>query len=144
MQVLREVTTSARRAIGLEPWGRMKIEYKGLDAGLPYIQKTAAQLGIPPEAFRDGVAAVLDSLRRKRLLADSQYGTFSRYWIDGETEIQNGYLAAIRPPQGTKLQRHAARRKEICRAMAHRSRRNRDAADRKEVGCPGSGCAGVP
>jgi ribosomal protein L40E len=107
MQVLREVTTSARRAIGLEPWGRMKIEYKGLDAGLPYIQKTAAQLGIPPEAFRDGVAAVLDSLRRKRLLADSQYGTFSRYWIDGETEIQNGYLAAIRPPQGTKLQRHA-------------------------------------
>jgi len=104
-QVLREVTLSARRAIGLEPWGRMKVEYKGLEAGLPYIQRTAAQLGIAPEVFRDGVAAVLDYLRRKRLLFDSVHNLFSRYWLDGATEIQNGYFQKYGPPEGTKLQR---------------------------------------
>ena len=34
IQVLREVTL-IRQAIGLEPWGRMKVEYEGLDAALP-------------------------------------------------------------------------------------------------------------
>ncbi|MFN9038317.1 MAG: helicase, partial [Planctomyces sp.] len=99
------MTLSARRAIGLEPWGRMKVEYKGLEAGLPYIQRTAAQLGIAPEVFRDGVAAVLDYLRRKRLLFDSVHNLFSRYWLDGATEIQNGYFQKYGPPEGTKLQR---------------------------------------
>ncbi|MFM7168928.1 MAG: DEAD/DEAH box helicase, partial [Planctomycetaceae bacterium] len=103
--VLREVTLSARRAIGLEPWGRMKVDYKGLDAGLPYIQRTAAQLGVAPEVFRDGVAAVLDYLRRKRLLFDTDHQTFNRYWLDGDPEIQQGYLLQFGQPQGTKLQR---------------------------------------
>ena len=83
----------------------MKVEYKGLDAGLPYIQRTAAQLGIPPEAFRDGVAAVLDYLRRKRLLFDSDHQAFNRYWLDGDMEIQQGYLPKLGQPQGTKLRR---------------------------------------
>ena len=34
IQVLREVTLSSRQSIGLEPWGRMKVEYDGLDASL--------------------------------------------------------------------------------------------------------------
>ena len=34
IQVLREVTLSSRQPIGLEPWGRMKVEYAGLDAGV--------------------------------------------------------------------------------------------------------------
>ena len=33
IQVLREVTLSSRQSIGLEPWGRMKVEYEGLDRG---------------------------------------------------------------------------------------------------------------
>ena len=41
IQVLREVTLSARQAIGLEPWGRMQVEYMGLDASLPWIQRNA-------------------------------------------------------------------------------------------------------
>src|SRR3970282_349773 len=47
IQVLREVTLSSRQAIGLEPWGRMKIEYEGLDSGLPWIQTHAHALGLP-------------------------------------------------------------------------------------------------
>ena len=31
IQVLREVTLSSLQAIGLEPWGRMKVDYLGLD-----------------------------------------------------------------------------------------------------------------
>ena len=41
IQVLREVTLSARQAIGLEPWGRMKVEYEGLEASLGWIQTKA-------------------------------------------------------------------------------------------------------
>ena len=47
IQVLREVTLSSRQAIGLEPWGRMKVEYDGLDAALPWIHEHALTLGMP-------------------------------------------------------------------------------------------------
>src|SRR5439155_23949908 len=30
IQVLREITTNARQRLGLEPWGRMQLEYAGL------------------------------------------------------------------------------------------------------------------
>lgn len=39
IQVLREVTISSRQVIGLEPWGRMKVEYEGLHVGLQWIQE---------------------------------------------------------------------------------------------------------
>jgi len=48
IQVLREVTLSSRQAIGLEPWGRMKVDYEGLDPALPWIQENAHSLGMPP------------------------------------------------------------------------------------------------
>ena len=56
-QVLREVALSSRQALGLEPWGRMKVEYAGLDASLPWIQQHAHSLGIPPNDLREGVAS---------------------------------------------------------------------------------------
>ena len=34
IQVLREVTLSPRQSIGLEPWGRMKVEYRGSRRGV--------------------------------------------------------------------------------------------------------------
>ena len=105
IQVLREVTLSSRQAIGLEPWGRMKVEYEGLDATLPWIQQTAVQLGMPPEQLHCGVAVVLDYLRRKRILWDPEREIFSRYWMDGDLEIQQGYLPQFGAPSGTKLHR---------------------------------------
>ena len=105
IQVLREVTLSARQAIGLEPWGRMKVEYEGLDASVPWIQTNAKALGLPPEELREGVASLLDYLRRRRALHDPEREIFTRYWSDGDMEIQQGYLPQMGNPVGTKLRR---------------------------------------
>ncbi|MBT7069070.1 MAG: DEAD/DEAH box helicase, partial [Verrucomicrobia bacterium] len=107
IQVLREVTLSARQAIGLEPWGRMNIEYQGLEASLPWIQTHAHALGLPAEELRDGVASLLDNLRRRRVLHDPEREIFTKYWMDGDLEIQQGYLPQIGNPIGTKLRRSA-------------------------------------
>ena len=112
-QVLLEVTLSSRQAIGLEPWGRMKIEYEGLHTSLPWIQRTAVELGLPAEDLRDGVAIVLDYLRRKRALWDPERETFSRYWMDGDLEIQQGYLPELGSPKGTKLRREPHENKRM-------------------------------
>ncbi len=105
IQVLREVTLSSRQAIGLEPWGRMKVEYQGLDVSLPWIQTQASRLRLPAEDFRDGVASLLDYLRRKRILHDPERGIFTKYWMDGDQDVQQGYLPRIGNPVGTKLRR---------------------------------------
>lgn len=105
IQVLREVTLSSRQAIGLEPWGRMKVEYHGLDASLHWIQTQAHRLGMPPEDLRDGIASLLDYLRRKRALHDPEREIFSKYWMDGDLEVSQGYLPQLGAPCGTKLRR---------------------------------------
>ena len=106
-QVLREIALSARQALGLEPWGRMKVEYEGLDASLPWIQEHANELKIPAERLREGVAGLLDYLRRKRVLYDPENEIFSKYWMEGDREIQQGYLPSFLAPNGTKLRRGA-------------------------------------
>ena len=106
-QVLREVTLASRQALGLEPWGRMKVLYDGLDASLPWIQERAHELGISAEQLRDGVAGVLDYLRRRRALHDPEHEVFTKYWMDGDREVQQGYLPNLRGPAGTKLRREA-------------------------------------
>ena len=106
-QVLREVALSSRQALGLEPWGRMKVEYEGLDASLPWIQENAHRLGISPERLREGVASVLDYLRRKRVLHDPEHEIFTKWWMEGDREIQQGYLPSFLAPNGTKLRRDA-------------------------------------
>jgi len=108
IQALREVTLSSRQSIGLEPWGRMKVDYDGLDTSLAWIQDNAYVLGMPPEDLRDGVAGVLDYLRRKRVLHDSEREIFSKYWMEGDLEIQQGYLQKLGPPAGTKMRRAAS------------------------------------
>ena len=106
-QVLREVALSSRQALGLEPWGRMKVEYEGLDASLPWIQDHAHAFGIPAERLCEGVASVLDYLRRKRALHDPEHEIFTRHWMEGDREIQQGYLPGFLAPNATKLRRAA-------------------------------------
>jgi hypothetical protein len=113
IQVLREVTLSSRQAIGLEPWGRMKVEYEGLHPALPWIQEHAHQLGMPPEDLRDGVASLLDYLRRKRVLHDPEREIFTKYWMDGDLEVQQGYLPQVGAPAGTKLRRGVEEKAEL-------------------------------
>jgi ATP-dependent helicase YprA (DUF1998 family) len=105
IQVLREVTLSSKQSLGLEPWGRMKVEYEGLDSSWPWIQQYSKSLRVPPDTLRDGIAVLLDSLRRKRVLFDPEREIFSRWWMEGDQEIQAGYLSIVGAPQGTKLTR---------------------------------------
>ncbi len=112
-QVLREVTLSSRQSIGLEPWGRMKIEYEGLDASWPWIQRWSRRLGLPAEELREGVASLLDALRRTRVLHDPWHGIFGKYWMDGDPEIQQGCLPQLGGPRGTKLRRGDGEKNEL-------------------------------
>lgn len=113
IQVLREVTLSSRQAIGLEPWGRMKVDYEGLDPTALWIQENARILGMPAEDLRDGVASLLDYLRRKRVLYDLEREIFTKYWMDGDLEVQQGYLPQIGAPVGTKLRRESSEKSEL-------------------------------
>ena len=113
IQVLREVTLSSRQSIGLEPWGRMKVEYEGLHSALPWIQQHAFKLGMPPEDLKDGVASLLDYLRRKRVLHDPEREIFTKYWMDGDLEVQQGYLPQVGAPAGTKLRRGPEEKAEL-------------------------------
>ena len=112
-QVLREVALSSRQALGLEPWGRMKVQYEGLDPAAPWIQQQAHRLGVSPDRLREGVAGVLDFFRRRRALYDAEHGIFSKYWQEGSPEVQQGYLPLFRGPVATKLRREATEKKEL-------------------------------
>ena len=104
--VLREIATGARQRIGLEPWGRMAVDYEGLKSDEQFFQRWGTQLGLSNEELLQGVAAVLDFTRRNRILLDRDGQIFSRIWQEGDREIANGYLPLFRGgPKGLKLQR---------------------------------------
>ena len=104
IQVLRELTMAANQRFGLEPWGRIKIDYQNLSPSSAFIQKWARSLGLPPDDLKAGVEAMLDHLRRRQLLHDPRRGIFSRYWNEGDREIQRGYMPVpAGGPQGMKL-----------------------------------------
>ncbi len=103
IQVLREIATAANQQVGLEPWGRLKISYRGLDAGLRFIQEWSKKIGLPPEDLKGGIETLLDQLRRQRLLYDTRRGIFSRWWNEGDREIERGYMPKLPGPQGMKL-----------------------------------------
>lgn len=106
IQVLREIATGLRQRVGLEPWGRLRVEYRGLSPDLSFVQDWAGRLDLDPARFVEGIAALLDVFRRRMLLLDRDRGIFSRYWSEGDREVQNGYLPAFDGvPQGLKLQR---------------------------------------
>lgn len=112
-QVLVEVTLSSRQRLGLEPWGRMRVDYLGLDSTAPWIQDTARGLGIPADRLREGIAGGLDHLRRNRILYDPEYNIFTKYWMDGDREVQQGYLTGSTNPKGTKLRRESQENRNL-------------------------------
>ena len=90
--------------------------------------------GCPPDELREGVASLLDYLRRKRVLYDPEREIFTKYWMDGDLEVQQGYLPQVGNPIGTKLRRGADREGGACHAMAERTGRHHHPADGEEVG----------
>ena len=105
IQVLREVATGVKQRLGLEPWGRLKVSYTGLSADLPFMQTWAPALGLDPEALTEGIAALLDHIRRIRVLHDDKK-LFGRMWNSGDREVQYGYVPTFAGgPKGVKLTR---------------------------------------
>ncbi|MCH9662645.1 MAG: DEAD/DEAH box helicase [Gammaproteobacteria bacterium] len=106
IQVLRELATRARQRIGLEPWGRIQVQYRGLLPTLPLIAQWAARLEQDATALVDGIASLLDVHRRDAILLDREGRIFSKIWREGDREIQRGYLNMMTGvPRGLKLQR---------------------------------------
>ena len=104
--VLREIATGARQRLGLEPWGRLRVEYAGLDAGLPFFKTWSEELGLEPAVLLQGVAALLDATRRKMILYDPAGKIFTKIWHESEFEIQRGFMPELPGvPRGLKLTR---------------------------------------
>lgn len=108
MQVLRELVTGIKQRRGLEPWGRMLVEYHGLSAQLPFFQSWGKRLAIEPEKLLQGVATLLDHTRRHGALHDSHTRMFSQYWHESDREISHGWIPLTRGgPKGLGLRRTA-------------------------------------
>jgi hypothetical protein len=106
IQVLREIATGVKQRVGLEPWGRMKIDYLGLVPDLRFVQRWAARLAVEPDRLVEGIAALLDNMRRRLLLLDREGKIFSKFWMEGDPEIQYGFLPLMKGvPTGLKLER---------------------------------------
>lgn len=107
IQVLREVATGIKQRVGLEPWGRIKVDYAGLNASTPFVTEWSNRIGVDPQRFCDGIASILDRIRRASLaLYDGSTQLFSKYWLDGDREVQRGYFPRMDGvPKGFKLRR---------------------------------------
>jgi hypothetical protein len=106
IQVLREIATGTKQRIGLEPWGRMVINYRGLSPDIPFVTNWAGMLGVRPDELASGVASLLDGIRRQRVLLDREGLIFSHFWEEGDREIQRGYLPLMPGnPKGLKVER---------------------------------------
>lgn len=106
--VLREITTGVRQRIGLEPWGRLRVDYRGLTPAHPVLEKWAEIAGITPSDLCNGVANLIDTERRRMVVHDSVRQIFSRFWHPGDEEILRGYLPDLQGvPKGLKLYREA-------------------------------------
>ncbi len=106
IQVLREIATGVKQRIGLEPWGRLKVEYAGLSNQLEFAAKWSLLLGITQDSLVEGIASLLDVTRRSNILLDREGRIFSKFWQAGDFEIQRGYLPLMSGvPKGLKLRR---------------------------------------
>ena len=108
MQLLRELATSFPQRDSLERWGQLRVEYFGLDADSERVRETAARIGLSPVETVAAAASLLDYWRRRQMLWDADEPIFSRWYRDGDPEIQRGYLPSgftERRPAGLKLAR---------------------------------------
>lgn len=106
IQVLRELTNGPHQRLGLEPWGRILVDYLGLNADLPWIQEWSSRIDCPAESLLGGVQAMLDRARRTRSLLDREGEIFGRYWHESDREVGMGYLPLwAGGPRAVKLER---------------------------------------
>lgn len=106
VQTIRELTQGARQSTGLEPLGRLKVAYQGLNPELPAVLKWANRLGCKAELLADGIASLLDAARSRRMVFDPVTRAYSKFWLDGEKEVLRGYLPSMKGvPEALVFQR---------------------------------------
>ncbi len=106
IQVLREIVSGAKNRQGLEPVGRIRIEYAGLTQTVPFVTEWATRLGLEADRFTEGIAGLLDRMRRSLFLLDREGHQYTRMWQDGDYEVMRGYLPMLKGvPKGLKLER---------------------------------------
>lgn len=106
IQVLLELTMSARQQIGLEPWGKIKVHYQGLNEADSFIQTWSRELRLPADELLGGIQGILDYIRRKKQLHDTTGPIFSKFWGFGDRDLENGFIPQLRGiPKGVKLRR---------------------------------------
>lgn len=93
--LLRELTTGNRQRIGLEPWGRLRVEYHGLSAALGVFGAWAGRAGCTAAELCAGVEGLLDHARRSQILYDREREIFSRFFRDGDPLVQHGFLPPV-------------------------------------------------
>ncbi|MHB9112921.1 MAG: DEAD/DEAH box helicase [Thermoleophilia bacterium] len=105
--ILRELVLGYMQRDGLEPWGLMRVLYRGLSPEQPRVQAWATKYGLTPEALCDGIATLLDAWRRDRILYDQATEIFSKYWRSSDRLVEQGIVPLWDdvPPKGLKLTR---------------------------------------
>ena len=113
IQVIRELATGGKQRQGLEPLGRLQVDYLGLTPEASFVVERAALLGVEPALLAEGIAGLLDRLRRSLYIFDREGHIFSKMWLDGDQEVMRGYLPVLRGvPKGLKLEIGAAERSD--------------------------------
>lgn len=106
IQVLRELTLGLKQRIGLEPWGRLRVSYSGLDENHSFFTRWAGVLGVEPKLLLSSIEALLDTLRRRSLLHDPETHLFDKFRHEGDFLVQRGYTSTLQGvPKGLKLSR---------------------------------------
>lgn len=113
IQVLRELVTGHRQRQGLEPWGRLQVQYLGMSAQDDFVVKWAQKAGCTPDEMFSGVVSLLDYFRRSYVLHDAEEKLFTKFRLEGDHIFQWGYAPNIPGiPQGIKLEREADNQRE--------------------------------
>lgn len=100
--IIRELGTTFKQKDSLETWGVVKVLYYGVDRDNVFIKTWSKKLNIKEDELVEGINSLLDKFRREGspLLYDSSE-VFTRYWREGDREIQRGFLPLFTfPPKG--------------------------------------------
>ncbi len=108
ISILREIVQGFQGRDSLENWGKLKIEYYGINEDDEVIKNISAKFNIGIPKLISGIESILDVYRRGRFVFDQKQPIFTQYWHPGCEEIQRGFLPFSKiPPKGLKLTRGA-------------------------------------
>src|SRR5258708_40049214 len=85
--LVREWSTGFKQRDSLETWSKARVIYAGVEPTHAWIQAWAEKLKLTPDELASGIASLLDTFRRNRLLHDAGAPIFSRYRRAGDDEV---------------------------------------------------------